>query len=93
MAILIREAMELCKVNRVVQIFGTDLDDRAIAFARWGHYRKPAGLSEARSALWFPERDGIHTPVPAIREMCVFSVHNPTKDPPFSKIDLIALRI
>jgi two-component system CheB/CheR fusion protein len=91
-AILVREAMELCKVSPVVQIFGTDLDDKAITFARRGHYRKPAGLSDARTALWFTEREGIHRPIPAIREMCIFSVHNLTKDPPFSKIDLIACK-
>lgn len=91
-AILVREAMEQSRADPAVQIFGTDLDDRAVSFARRAHYRKPAGLSEARLKLWFTEQDGIHTPVPAVREMCIFSTHNVTKDPPFSKIDLIACR-
>src|SRR5262245_35698433 len=33
-----------------------------------------------------------YCPQKAIREMCIFSVHNITKDPPFSRLDLISRR-
>jgi PAS domain-containing protein len=54
-----------------VQIFGTDIDDRAIAIARLGRYRQPlAGLSPERVQRWFAEEGGDRCVVPEIRDMC-----------------------
>jgi two-component system CheB/CheR fusion protein len=93
MAILIREAMDTSGPRPKVQIFGTDIDDRAIALARLGRYRKPvAGLSEERLDRWFSDDGRDHCVIPEIREMCVFSVHSIIKHPPFSKLDLISCR-
>jgi two-component system CheB/CheR fusion protein len=92
-AILLREAMDARRPRPKVQIFGTDLDERAIAVARLGRYKSPAaGLSSERAERWFSvEGDGICI-IPEIREMCVFSVHSVVKHPPFSKLDLISCR-
>ena len=92
-AILLREAMDARRPWPKVQIFGTDLDERAIATARHGRYRKPiAGLSEERAERWFGVEGDECCVVTEIREMCVFSVHSVVKHPPFSKLDLISCR-
>ena len=92
-AILLREAMEAHRARPKVQIFGTDLDERAIATARLGRYRKPiAGLSAERSDRWFAAEGENCCVIREIREMCIFSAHSVIKHPPFSKLDLISCR-
>lgn len=92
LAILVREAMERQGADPRVQIFGTDIDDQAVTFARSGRYKKTAGLSAERLGRWFAEDHEDFCPIRQIREMCVFSEHNIIKDPPFSKLDLISCR-
>ena len=92
-AILLREAMDARRPRPKVQIFGTDLDEHAIAAARLGRYRAPvAGLSVERAERWFTAESGDYCITPEIREMCIFSVHSVVKHPPFSKLDLICCR-
>ena len=57
--------------------------------ARTARYRKPAlaKMTPERRDKWFVEDGKFYRPVPEIREMCVFSVHNLIKDPPFSRLD------
>ncbi|MBK5276509.1 MAG: PAS domain-containing protein [Desulfuromonadales bacterium] len=95
-AILLQERMESLKQSYTVQIFATDIDSRAIATARSGLY--PASividLSPDRLARFFVADPGgctyrIHK---GIRDMIVFSEHNVSQHPPFSKIDLISCR-
>jgi two-component system CheB/CheR fusion protein len=93
LAILLREAMHGRRAKPKVQIFGTDIDDRAIALARLGRYRRPiAGLSPERAERWFTEEGDDYCVAPEIRDMCVFSTHSIIKHPPFSKLDLISCR-
>ncbi len=77
-----------------VQIFGTDIDTRALAVARQGTY--PIGIateiSPERLAKYFVKRNGRYQVVKSIQEMCMFSVHNLISDPPFSKLDLVSCR-
>ena len=76
-----------------VQIFATDIDDRAVTAARSGRYRGPLpGVSPERLERWFVA-DGEHfVVVKRIREMIVFSPHSAIKDPPFSRLDLVSCR-
>ena len=94
LAILIKEAMVRQDTLRKVQIFATDLDDHAVASARIGRYpRSIAGdMSPERCERWFVKDGEDYCPQKAIREMCIFSVHDFTKDPPFSRLDLISCR-
>jgi two-component system CheB/CheR fusion protein len=94
LAIMLRELMDRQSIVPKPQIFGTDIDEAAIAVARAGRYRLPAlvRLTPERLAKWFVGDGDIHTPVREIREMCVFSAHSLIKDPPFSKLDLISCR-
>ena len=92
-AILLREAMDKRGPKPKIQIFGTDIDDRAIAVARLGRYPKPvAGVSSERSERWFTEEAGDCCIIQEIRDMCIFSTHSIIKHPPFSKLDLISCR-
>ena len=94
LAILLKECMDRLGITTKPQIFGTDIDEAAIATARMARYRAPA-LARAtaeRRAKWFVEEGEFLRPVRDIREMCVFSVHSVIKDPPFSKLDLISCR-
>ncbi|MCY7399082.1 MAG: PAS domain-containing protein [Sphingomonas bacterium] len=92
-AMLLREAMDKRRAKPKIQIFGTDIDDRAIACARLGRYLKPVGgVSPERFERWFIEEADHCCVVPEIREMCVFSAHSVIKHPPFSKLDLISCR-
>jgi two-component system CheB/CheR fusion protein len=96
LAILLREEIDKIGLNAPkVQIFATDIDEPAIATARAGRY--PSALLEDMS----PERlrrffvegpDGSFTVTKALRELCTFSAHSLTRDPPFSRIDLISCR-
>ncbi|WP_169308845.1 chemotaxis protein CheB [Paracoccus gahaiensis] len=92
LAIIIRELIDARNAFLDVQIFATDIDDRAIEFARVGRYQRTLGISPERLEQWFFEEGGGYYPNRKIREMCVFSVHNVAKDPPFSKLDLISCR-
>lgn len=93
LAILIKESMAAAQVDLKVLIFGTDLDAGAIAVARAARYRKISStLANDRLQRWFVDDGDVHCPVKAIREMCIFSVHSITRDPPFSKLDLISCR-
>ncbi len=95
-AILLQERMQALKQSYTVQLFATDIDNRAIATARAGLYPASiaADLSPERLARFFTaESDGsayrIHK---GIRDMLVFSEQDVIKDPPFSKLDLISCR-
>lgn len=77
-----------------VQIFGTDLSEKAIATARGGIYseREIAKLSPERQARFFVRCEGGLQIVKSIREMCVFARQNLLADPPFSRLHLISCR-
>ncbi|HEX5509604.1 MAG TPA: chemotaxis protein CheB, partial [Pseudolabrys sp.] len=83
-AILLKEALNGREEIPSIQIFGTDIDDSAIGFARAGRYRKTTGVSAERLARWFAEDGEEFCPIKSIREVCVFSTHSVVKDPPFS---------
>ncbi len=92
-AILLREAFGNRRPKPKIQIFSTDIDDRAIATARPGRYQLPiAGMSPERLERWFKLHGNEAVIAPEIREMCIFSPHSIIKDPPFSKLDLISCR-
>jgi len=76
------------------QIFGTDLSEPAIQRARSGVYAESiaAEVSPERLRRFFSPSDGGFRVNQAIRDCCVFARQNVTKDPPFSKLDLISCR-
>jgi two-component system CheB/CheR fusion protein len=93
-AILLRERMDTLAVPPKVQIFGTDIDEAALAVARAGRYAPSAveEVSPQRLDRFFTEEGGSHTVAKEVRDLCIFSVHNVVRDPPFSRVDLISCR-
>ena len=94
LAICLMEALGDQALARRIQIFATDISERAIARARTGTYNKNEleGVSAARLSQFFTKLDGDYQINKSIRERCVFARHNFLKDPPFSKIDLVSCR-
>ena len=77
-----------------LQVFGSDLDARALAIAREGRY--PATIEtdvNAERLGRFFSREGEYYRVKReLRDMVVFAIHDVLKDPPFSRIDLLSCR-
>lgn len=77
-----------------MQVFGSDLDARALAVGREGRYPLAieADVNEERLRRFFT-REGDHYLVrQELREMVLFAVHDLLKDPPFSHVDLVSCR-
>ncbi len=93
-AISALEVAEAVRPGSVVQLFASDLSDPALEIARRGAY--PATISREMTA----ERlDRFFTPVKggyqvrrSLRDCCVFTRHDVTRDPPFSRVDLVSCR-
>jgi len=96
LAMLLLERREAIGQGHTVQVFATDIDSRAITAARAGRY--PASiandLSAERFARFFSrEGDGLSYRVnKSVRDLVVFSEQDVLKDPPFSRLDLLACR-
>jgi two-component system CheB/CheR fusion protein len=77
-----------------IQIFATDISEKAITKARSGIYSKRdvAGLSPERVQKNFTKINGSFQINRPIRDMCVFASHNFLKDPPFAKMDFVSCR-
>lgn len=96
LAILLAEYKETSKLSFAIQIFATDIDERAIASARAGLYTSDIveNVSPKRLASYFTLGSDAKTYRinKNIRDMVIFSEQNITRDPPFSKLDLICCR-
>jgi two-component system CheB/CheR fusion protein len=93
LAILLVEYMEEKQLARAIQIFGSDVNNESVAFARAGIYPPSIenAVSQERLRKFFsPAAGGGHSIVRSIRELCVFAEHNLLKDPPFSRLDFIS---
>jgi two-component system CheB/CheR fusion protein len=77
-----------------LQIFASDLNADAIAFARRTRYPASisADVSAERLARFFrPQGDG-YLVDPRIRDMVLFAQHDVIMDPPFTRLDLLSCR-
>ena len=77
-----------------IQIFGTDLSDTALEKARAGVYPETiaADVSAQRLKRFFVRVNSSYQISRSTRDACIFARQNVTKDPPFSKCDLILCR-
>jgi len=94
LAIILKEVLDK-NPNRVnLQIFGTDIDSRAIGKAREGvyPYSIKADLGEDRVNRFFIQEGDFYRIRKEIRDCVVFSVQNVIKDPPFSRLNLMCCR-
>ncbi|MGY2339315.1 CheR family methyltransferase [Pseudomonas sp. SDO5532_S415] len=94
LAILLSDQLTLEANPAKLQIFATDIDDRAIAFGRAGAYPEAivTDVPPSRMRQYF-SRENLHYRVrKEIREKVLFAKHSLLLDPPFSQIDLIVCR-
>ena len=77
-----------------VQIFGTDLSEVAIEKARTGFYIDSITdeVSPERLRRFFTKPDHHYQIAKSVRDLCVFARHDVTRDPPFSRLDLVSCR-
>jgi two-component system, chemotaxis family, CheB/CheR fusion protein len=94
LAILFKEACLRAECMRTVMVFATDVDDRAIKFARAGLFTDviEADISVERLEHHFIKEGKRYRVAKHIRDMCVFSTHDLVKDPPFSRLDMVSCR-
>ena len=94
MGIVLEEYLAQRRGRLHVQIFGTDLDSRAIEAARAGFY--PAGIvndvTPRRLERFFVKEDAGYRVRKELRDLVVFSVHNLLTDPPFFRLDVLSCR-
>jgi two-component system, chemotaxis family, CheB/CheR fusion protein len=96
LAIVFKEALEKIKTEKTLslQIFATDLDADAIDKARKGIFTKNITVdvnSERLKRFFISDGDNYHVHS-SIREMIIFAPQNVTKDPPFTKLDILTCR-
>jgi two-component system CheB/CheR fusion protein len=94
LAICLLEYLESRSEKLLIKILATDLNETALEKARTGLYLDniEIDVSEQRLRRYFKRHDGHYQISKLIREMCIFSRHNITHDPPFSRLDLISCR-
>jgi two-component system CheB/CheR fusion protein len=77
-----------------LQLFGTDLSETAIEKARAGVYlgNIVQEVSSERLARFFIKQDDHYRIAKSIRDLCIFARQDVTRDPPFSRLDLVSCR-
>ena len=94
LAMAIREYLDDQKRNCKLQIFGTDIDEKAIDQARRGFFPGNIAVDVTPQRLkrfFFKEETGFRIKK-EIRDTVIFAVQNLIKDAPFTKMDLISCR-
>jgi two-component system CheB/CheR fusion protein len=79
---------------RSMQLFGSDLDARALLTAREGRFPVAieVDVSEERLRRFFVRDGDQYRARQELRDIVLFASHDLLKDPPFSRIDLISCR-
>ncbi len=93
-AISLREYLGEAASQTHIQIFGTDISESAIAKARIGEYPESISqnVSKERLQRFFTKIEGGYRINKLIRELCLFSRHDVTRDTPFARLDLVCCR-
>jgi len=95
LAIALIECMERTKQEPIpIQVFGTDVNERAIDEARIGRYPETISstISPERLRRFFTKVEDGYQIARFVRDLCVFSRQDVTRDPPLSRMDLISCR-
>ena len=94
LAMLVIEKIEALRKDVKLQVFASDVDERALTIARAGVYPDSiAGdVSPERLSRFFEKEDHSYRVKPELRDAVVFAHHNVLADAPFSKLDMISCR-
>lgn len=92
--ILVQNHMDRTGKSCAVQIFATDIDDEALDIGRAGVYPETilADVPGEFLRRYFVRHPSGFQVAKQIRSMMVFSRHDITRDPPFSRVDLVSCR-
>jgi two-component system, chemotaxis family, CheB/CheR fusion protein len=93
-AICLLEFLGARRITAPIQIFGTDVSHAAIEKARAGAYPEivTRNVPPERLRRFFKKAGGGYRIDASVREQCIFARHDLTKDPPFSRMDLVSCR-
>ncbi len=94
LAMLLVDRRDADRQRLPVQILATDLDEAALTKARRRIYAD-ADMADVRPEYvdrYFTKKDGFHVVRDELRSLVVFSPHDLTRDPPFTRIDLLSCR-
>ena len=74
-----------------IAIYGTDINEKSLRKARAAVYSERAvkSVTPERLARFFAPVQGGYKIIKAVRELCVFAAHDVTRDPPYSRVDLV----
>lgn len=94
LAILLTEVLEAKKQNLKVQIFATDVSESAIKKARKGFFTEDQlkGMEKKRINRFFDKTAEGYKITKDLRDKCIFSKHDLTRNPPFAGLDLVTCR-
>ncbi|MDH4763895.1 two-component system CheB/CheR fusion protein [Pseudomonas oryzihabitans] len=94
LAMLLTEQAELRQSDARLQVFATDLDEHALAMARYGVYPGSivTDVAPARLRQHLLREQNQYRVKKELREKVLFAQHNLLSDPPFSRLDLISCR-
>jgi two-component system, chemotaxis family, CheB/CheR fusion protein len=93
-AMLVLEEAGRREFRPAIQVFGSDLDTRALATAREGCFPTAieADVNEERLRRFFQRDSDQYRVRQEVRDLVLFANHDLLKDPPFSRVDLISCR-
>ncbi|MFH0342765.1 MAG: CheR family methyltransferase [Chromatiales bacterium] len=91
-AICLLEFLGERAISTPIQIFGTDVSETAIEKARAGNYLDNGKISSERLRRFFVKLDDHYQITKSLRDLCIFAPQNLTRDPPFSRLDLVSCR-
>jgi two-component system CheB/CheR fusion protein len=94
LAICILEVMDELGLRFALQVFATDLSEAAIQKARAGIYSADLCTDVSPELLrkYFVKIDSSYQVSRVLRDACVFARHDVTRDPPFSRLNLVSCR-
>lgn len=94
LAMLLAETVQELEANMEYQVFATDIDQQALQRARQGLYPRAIAkdVSPERLKRFFTEQESGFQVRKEIRDHIVFAVQDVLKDPPFTRLHLVACR-
>jgi len=94
LAMLLIEEIQASRKRCRIQVFASDVDPDALQVARTGVYseRAIAGVPPDRRARFFTPGEAGYRVTTELREAVIVARHSLTRDPPFSKLDLLSCR-
>lgn len=93
-AITVLEILEQTEPRGLIQVFGTDLDGRALETARRGIYteERASQIAGERRHRFFRQENSSYQVQQEIRDLCIFGRHDVSKEPPLTRMDLVVFR-